>query len=157
MLKNFEKNCLGSSNFLEFMQKTQNFCLHLAKYEKIEKKKHIFAPSPKNTCGRGAKFLSKSFFIMVDLLKQERLKSVSMADSLFLTGCTLSQVIVKFYLIWIFFMFQTFFPGVGRTVFYHFSLVPFCNYWVSRLIAYVSIFEKNLEMPHLAWHLGFVS
>ena len=55
----------------------QNFYLHLAKNEKIENKKHISAPLRENTCGRGTQFLSKSFLIMVDLLGQERFKSVS--------------------------------------------------------------------------------
>ena len=77
----FFRQCSTSWNFLWcskiYIKKTQNFRLHLAKNEKFEKKKHISALPPKSTRGS---------FIMVDLLKQQRLKSVSKADSLFLTG-----------------------------------------------------------------------
>ena len=55
------------------------------------RRKRILAHPPTliNTCCRGTKFLSNNFLIMVDLFKQVRLKSVSKADSPFLTGYTL--------------------------------------------------------------------
>ena len=54
------------------------------KTKKLKRKNYILTPPPTNTCGRGAKFLSKVFSSWL-IFGQERLKSISKADSALFT------------------------------------------------------------------------
>ena len=59
MKKNF---FWDSSDFLQFfLEKTQNFYQRLVRNEKIENKKHILVPLPKNTCDGGCKIFVEKY------------------------------------------------------------------------------------------------